>query len=82
MYKSADWWVRVQTANCRQFTIPLPHKKSSVAKGPKFRLQNTKGAEKIVWGRETLGPKFWQIYQKRAEKGPNFFWGLISHKIT
>jgi hypothetical protein len=28
MYKSADWWVRVQTANSWQFTIPLPHKKS------------------------------------------------------
>jgi hypothetical protein len=30
MYKSADWWVQVQTANSRQFTIPLPHKKSKV----------------------------------------------------
>jgi hypothetical protein len=26
--KSADWWVRVQTANSWQCTIPLPHKKS------------------------------------------------------
>jgi hypothetical protein len=45
---------------------------SSVAKGPKFRRQNTKGAEKIVWDPENLGLNFWQINQKRAEKGPNF----------
>jgi hypothetical protein len=41
--------------------------------GPKFRPQNTKGAEKNCVGRENLGPTFWQMYQKRAEKGPNFF---------
>jgi hypothetical protein len=45
----------------------------SVAKGPKFRPQNTKGAEKIVWGRKSLGPNICLIFQKRAEKGPNFF---------
>jgi hypothetical protein len=43
---------------------------ASVAKGPKFRPQSTKGAAKILWGRENLGPNFLQIYQKRAEKGP------------
>jgi hypothetical protein len=32
--------------------------KGSVAKGPKFRPQSTKGAEKIEWGRENLGPNF------------------------
>jgi hypothetical protein len=42
----------------------------SVAKGPKFRPQITK---KIVLGRKNLRPNFWQIYQKRAEKGPNIF---------
>jgi hypothetical protein len=55
---------------------------SSVAKGPKFRPQNTKGAEQIVWGRVSLGPDFWQNYQKRAEKGPNFFLVLFCTKIV
>jgi hypothetical protein len=38
---------------------------TSVAKGPK----------KIVWGRENLGPNFWQIYQKGAE----LFCSLVLH---
>jgi hypothetical protein len=46
---------------------------ASVAKGPKFRPQSSKRAEKIWWGRESQGPNFYSIYQKRAEKGPNFF---------
>jgi hypothetical protein len=45
----------------------------SVAKGPKFRAQNSKGAEKIVWSRKNLGLNFWQIDQKRAKKGRHFF---------
>jgi hypothetical protein len=32
--------------------------KSSVAMGPQFWLQNTKGQKKIVWGRENLGLNF------------------------
>jgi hypothetical protein len=52
----------------------------SVAKGPKFRPQNTKGAEKNCVGPELVYVHhcksnsldyeiaiFWQIYQKRAE---------------
>jgi hypothetical protein len=46
----------------------------SVAKGPKFRAQNSKGAEKIVWSRKNLGLNFWQIDQKRAKKGRHFFY--------
>jgi hypothetical protein len=41
---------------------------NSVAKGPKFRPQNTKGAEK-----NGVGPNICLICQKRAGKGPNFF---------
>jgi hypothetical protein len=53
----------------------------SVAKGPKFRPQNTK-KRKIVWGRENLGPNFCQIYQKRTEKRPNFFVVWFCSKIV
>jgi hypothetical protein len=38
-----------------------------------FGRKTQKGPKKIVWGRESLGPNFLQNYQKRAEKGPNFF---------
>jgi hypothetical protein len=55
---------------CPNLRIPAPDMESasesplvSVANGPKFRPQNTKGPKKIVWGRENLGPNFWQIYQ-------------------
>jgi hypothetical protein len=40
-------------------------KQNSVAKGLKFRPQQT-GPKKLVWGRENLGLNFWQIYQKRG----------------
>jgi hypothetical protein len=45
----------------------------SVAKGPKFQPQSTKRAEKNWRGWESQGPNFCLICQKRAEKGPNFF---------
>jgi hypothetical protein len=50
---------------------------SSVAKGPKFRPQSSKRAEK------NLVPNLYPIYQKRAEKGPNFFlvWFFIKSSI-
>jgi hypothetical protein len=41
-------------------------------RGRNFGRKTQKGPKKIVWGRENLGPNFWQIFQKRAEKGPNF----------
>jgi hypothetical protein len=41
--------------------------KCSLAKGPKFRSQNTKGAEKSV--AEFSG----RLINKRAEKVPNYF---------
>jgi hypothetical protein len=47
--------------------------KPVLPRGRNFGRKTQKGPEKIVWGRENLGPKFWQIYQKRAEKGPSFF---------
>jgi hypothetical protein len=60
------------------YALELQHalsirQRNSVAKGPKFRPQSTKRAEKNCVGPGNLGPNFWQIYQKRAEKGPNFF---------
>jgi hypothetical protein len=42
-------------------------------RGRNFSRKTQKGPKKIVWGRENLGPNFSQIYQKRAEKVPNFF---------
>jgi hypothetical protein len=46
---------------------------SVLPRGRNFGRKAQKGPKKIVCGRENLGPNFWQIYQKRAEKGPNFF---------
>jgi hypothetical protein len=43
-------------------------------RGLNFGRKTQKGPKKMVWGRENLGPKFWQIYQKRAEKGRTFLW--------
>jgi hypothetical protein len=45
----------------------------SVAKGPKFRPQIPKGDTKKSWGRKNWRPNSYQIFMKRAEKGPNFF---------
>jgi hypothetical protein len=42
-------------------------------RGRNFGRKAQKGPKKIEWGLENLGSNFWQIYQKRAEKGPNFF---------
>jgi hypothetical protein len=42
-------------------------------RGLNFGRKPHKGPTKIVWGRENLRPNLWQIYQKRAKKGPNFF---------
>jgi hypothetical protein len=50
---------------------------NSVAKGPKFRPQSTKRAEENLAGRESQGPNFLTIYQKRAE----LFLGLVFHQI-
>jgi hypothetical protein len=45
---------------------------NSVAKGPKFRPQNLKGALKKFVRQEKLVAKFSLDLPKRAEKGPNF----------
>jgi hypothetical protein len=45
----------------------------SVAKGPKFRPQITKRAEKNLMGPGKTGAEFLPDLSKRAEKGPNFF---------
>jgi hypothetical protein len=42
-------------------------------RGRNFGRKAQKGPKKICWGRENQGPNFCPIYQKRAEKGPNFF---------
>jgi hypothetical protein len=40
-----------------------------------------KGRKKIWRGRESQGLNIHPIYQKRAEKGPNFFYSPVFHKI-
>jgi hypothetical protein len=40
----------------------------NVAKGPKFRPQSTKGAEKKIWW-ENHGPNICQIYKKGPKRG-------------
>jgi hypothetical protein len=51
-----------------------------VAKGPRFRPQNPKGAGKKSEGPEKLAAEILPDLQKRAEKRPNFFKTLISGK--
>jgi hypothetical protein len=45
---------------------------TSVAKGPKFRPQNTKGAEKNCVGLGKSGAEFLADLSKKGRKGPNF----------
>jgi hypothetical protein len=47
--------------------------KSSVAKGPKFRPQNTKGAEKNCVGPEKSGAEFLPDLTKKDRKGAELF---------
>jgi hypothetical protein len=54
---------------------------TSVAKGPTFRPQTSKGAAKKGKGPEILAAEFLLDLQKRAEKGPNFFTNLGSGVI-
>jgi hypothetical protein len=59
------------------------HKQTSntVAKGPKFRPQNTKGAlQNSVRSEKLAGRIFFRFAKKSAEKGPNFFEEYYSHK--
>jgi hypothetical protein len=46
---------------------------SSVAKGPKFRPQNTKGAEKNCVGPEKSGAEFLPDLTKKGRKGADLF---------
>jgi lysine/ornithine N-monooxygenase len=46
---------------------------TSVAKEPKFRPQNTKGAEINCVGPGKSGAELLADLSKRAQKGPNFF---------
>jgi hypothetical protein len=45
---------------------------SVLPRGRNFVRKSQKGSKKIVWSLESEGPNFWAIYQKRAEKWPNF----------
>jgi hypothetical protein len=48
-------------------------KNAVLPRGRNFGRKAQKWPKKIWWGRESQGPNFYPIYQKRAEKGPNFF---------
>jgi hypothetical protein len=54
--------------------------KGSVANWPKYRPKNTKLAHKNLSGRKKWRANFLQIFQKMAEKWPNFFVVCSSHK--
>jgi hypothetical protein len=49
------------------------------ARGPKFRPQNAKGAEKNSMVPISLGPDFCQIY-KKGRKGADLIRSLVFHK--
>jgi hypothetical protein len=48
----------------------------SVAKGPKFRPQNTKGAEKNCVGPGNFGAEILADLSKKGRKGAELFLGL------
>jgi hypothetical protein len=53
----------------------------SVAKGPKFRPQNTKAAEKNTAGPGKSGAEFLSEFSKKGRNGAEFLWGLVFQKI-
>jgi hypothetical protein len=53
----------------------------SVAKGPKFRPQSTKGAEKKLAGQEKSGAELLSDLSKKGRKGAELFSSLVFHKI-
>jgi hypothetical protein len=55
---------------------------TSVAKGPKFWPQNTKGAEKNCIGPGKFGAEVLADVSRKGRKGAKLFWGLIFHIIT
>jgi hypothetical protein len=55
---------------------------SSVAKGPKFRPQSSKRAEKNLMGPGKSGAKLLPILSKKGRKGAELFLGLVFHKIS
>jgi hypothetical protein len=65
-----------QFVHCKKkfyFTVEQPIVLCSVAKGPKFSAAKHKRGKKMVWGRESLGPDFWQNYKKGPKRGRTFF---------
>jgi hypothetical protein len=61
------YWVDTSKTN---FTTVLP-------RGRNFGRKSQKGPQKNLRGRKNWRPNFYQIFIKRAEKGPNFFETLI-----
>jgi hypothetical protein len=51
----------------------------SVAKGPKFRLQNAKGTEKNCVGPGKSGAEFLADLSKKCRKGAELFCSLVLH---
>jgi hypothetical protein len=47
-------------------------------RGRNFGRKSQKGPRKNLRGRKNWRPNFYQIFMKRAEKGPNFFETLVS----
>jgi hypothetical protein len=53
----------------------------SVAKGPKFRPQSSKRAEKNLVGPGKSGAELLPDLSKKGRKGAELFLGLLFHKI-
>jgi hypothetical protein len=54
---------------------------NSVAKGPKFRPQSTKRAEKKLSGPGKSGAELLHVLSKKSRKGAELFSSLVFHKI-
>jgi hypothetical protein len=52
---------------------------SSVSKGPKFRPQNTKGAEKNCMGPGKSRAELFAELSKKGRKGDKLYSGLVLH---
>jgi hypothetical protein len=68
--------------NLESFVKSVYRVSCSVVKGPKFRPQNTKGAEKKCVGPGKFGAEVLADVSKKGRKGVELFWGLIFHIIT
>jgi hypothetical protein len=71
--------VKFVSPRSSSFITERKSKLSSVAKGPKFRPQNTKGAEKNCVGPGKSATEFMADLSKKGRKGADLFCCFVLH---